>query len=570
MFLRVILSTVACLVISATAPSQTVPPSIFFTDLTYGANAGGENGNGAYVTIYGNNFGTSQGTSTVTWNGQSCLNVVPATGSYTGWGMSYLWYQKIVVQLTSACTPGTGKFVVTVNGISSTDDTSHGDTGAGFTVDTSSNSHIKCVSVGGSGNGTFSGGCSGDLRAAIHGAAAGDIIYAENGVSVTNGDTQSDDRVAINLTSGGTASKPIAAVAYPGATVTVGTTSLEWGGFAYKSSYWNIVGMTVRGNDQGMWIIGTNHVRAVADDLECPSPNGADQSCFNDADSPYTWLYGVVIHDCGGANTDKTQHGLYWGALSNTANSNYAWFGWGEVYNIKGGRGLQYYSNYGATLDMTGTHVHDSVIHDVQEDGINLVTADPDTSTVEAYNNVLWNVGKGPDNGGDFACINVSSANSHTNYVKIYNNTCLNAGVAGNSNSGSISNAYSVLARYTNNIYIQLNGRPYLNGNGCGIGGSHFTQSTNNLFYGNGSPPSCSGLSGSLNVNPQVVSTSTPDLHLSSSSTMIGAGTGALFPIFDHDGLIRSNPPSIGANEFSGGTSVSKPNPPTDLAIVVN
>ena len=74
---------------------------------------------GAYVTLYGNFLGASQGSSTVTWNGQNCLRVVPSTGTYGGWGSPYFWYQRIVVQLGPGCTPGTGNFVVTVNGTAS-------------------------------------------------------------------------------------------------------------------------------------------------------------------------------------------------------------------------------------------------------------------------------------------------------------------------------------------------------------------------------------------------------------------------------------------------------------------
>src|SRR5579884_782530 len=55
-------------------------PRLFFTDLDSGPNAGGENVNGfagAYVTLYGNFFGSSQGSSTVTWNGLNCLRRAP-------------------------------------------------------------------------------------------------------------------------------------------------------------------------------------------------------------------------------------------------------------------------------------------------------------------------------------------------------------------------------------------------------------------------------------------------------------------------------------------------------------
>src|SRR5579862_7860503 len=60
-------------------------PALFFTDLVSGPNKGGENGNGAYVTLYGNFFGSSQGASTVTAGGAAMVNCKV-------WGASWLWY----------------------------------------------------------------------------------------------------------------------------------------------------------------------------------------------------------------------------------------------------------------------------------------------------------------------------------------------------------------------------------------------------------------------------------------------------------------------------------------------
>src|SRR5208283_4120460 len=48
---------------------------IFFTDLTSGPNTGGENNNGTILTIYGRNFGATQGTSTVTIGGGAVATV---------------------------------------------------------------------------------------------------------------------------------------------------------------------------------------------------------------------------------------------------------------------------------------------------------------------------------------------------------------------------------------------------------------------------------------------------------------------------------------------------------------
>src|SRR5579859_1879781 len=91
------LSVFSCLLILGSMPAAAQIPRIFFSDLTSGPNRGGETVSGfsgAYVTLYGNFFGASQGASTVTWNGKNCLRVVGPVGTYGGWGSKYFWYQK--------------------------------------------------------------------------------------------------------------------------------------------------------------------------------------------------------------------------------------------------------------------------------------------------------------------------------------------------------------------------------------------------------------------------------------------------------------------------------------------
>jgi hypothetical protein len=75
----ILVVAVVVLVGASRAGAQTPPPVIFFTDLQSGPNSGGETiggFSGAYVTLYGNSFGATQGSSTVTLNGSSCLRVV--------------------------------------------------------------------------------------------------------------------------------------------------------------------------------------------------------------------------------------------------------------------------------------------------------------------------------------------------------------------------------------------------------------------------------------------------------------------------------------------------------------
>src|SRR5215469_408723 len=88
------------------ALAQTPPPVLFFSDLTSGTATGNSDstymsGGGVYVTLYGNFFGSSPA---VTLNGASCLITVLQPSSW-------LWYQRMVVQVGKTCT--SGNFVVT-------------------------------------------------------------------------------------------------------------------------------------------------------------------------------------------------------------------------------------------------------------------------------------------------------------------------------------------------------------------------------------------------------------------------------------------------------------------------
>src|SRR5205807_9477673 len=70
------------------------PPSVFYSDLPSGPNTGGENNNGAYVTIYGKRVGASQGASYVSVGSGRATN-------YKVWSDS-----KVSFQLGAGATTG--------------------------------------------------------------------------------------------------------------------------------------------------------------------------------------------------------------------------------------------------------------------------------------------------------------------------------------------------------------------------------------------------------------------------------------------------------------------------------
>ena len=98
--------------LAGAAAAWGMPPAVFFTDLTSGPNKGGQNDAGAFVTLYGRNFGAARRTSSVSVGGGP-------VASYALWSDT-----KIAIQLGAAAVTG-NIIVTTAAGVS---------TGAPFTV----------------------------------------------------------------------------------------------------------------------------------------------------------------------------------------------------------------------------------------------------------------------------------------------------------------------------------------------------------------------------------------------------------------------------------------------------
>ncbi len=499
---------------------------LFFSDLESGPNAGGQDGKGAFVTIWGKGFGATRGTSTVTVGGG-------AVDNYLVWSST-----KIAFQLGSHA--ATGGIVVHVSG--------NGDSNAlPFTV---RGGNIDFVTS--SGDDTHAGTFTSPWKTIAHAkdmVAAGDIAY----LGTSTGDTLSQTgtyRYSASLsidyndgTNAGTAGMPKALVAYPGASVTIGQASgVERGllvpAIAGTFDYWVIAGLSLRGQTEALDFEGTaDGWRVVGNDFSCPNGTGLS-GCIvgGDGTTPHDLkLYGNVVHDAAASVTTITKyyHGIY------LASSGLE-LAWNEVRDGKTCRAIQFHDSAGPNL--YGISVHDNLIHGTVCDGINFATVDPSQGTVEAYNNVIYDVGLGPDpsdGSSNYAGIYVANITNQgspgSGNVHVYNNTLYNCGSRGTSAAGAIARAAGPvgLAMDDNLVVTAVTsaGESYVSGDTSAITGS------NNLFFGGGGSVPAT-LVGTVTGDPLLVAPSMHDFHLQAGSAAIDHGI-ATPALTDYDGAPR-------------------------------
>ena len=537
---QVALLLVVLAAFSSLAFTQTPPPAIFYSDLDGGPSTGGENGGGAYVTLYGNYFGTS---GTVTVGGATAT-------VYKQWGAPWLWYQKIAFQIPAAAAQGATTIkVTTVNGTSNT---------IPFTI---RSGHIYFVAT--SGNDSNAGSAAAPWRSipkCRDSLSAGDICYVENGVTQTSDNYNS----ALVLGSPGTPTAFKSLIVYPGQTATIGTTGGDRAVYPCSNlsscpgsdggSYWTVAGFNLRGSE-AVYINSVHDLKLVANNVQCPSGDGPT-ACFGAGDGQNFRFYGNEVTNAGVTNASKTYHSMYF-----STNSNNIEVGWGSVHDSHGCRGIQFHSTSGN--DQYGLSVHDTMIYNIRCDGINFATIDPSKGKVEAYNNIIFNAGIGPDppdGSANYSCIYIpaytNAGPTGSGTVRIYNNTLYNCGTWDSKYGAAITTDTSdpVYTNLTNNLIVQNNGRAYL---GAGTNLSRVS-GTNNLYFGNGSGPSQT--TENVNADPKLVNPSASNFHLQSGSPAIDKGVVSSGLSKDASGVVRPQGKGydIGAYEYFQGSQSSQ------------
>jgi hypothetical protein len=554
--MKILLLLIACLL--AVVPAFAVnAPALFFSDLISGPASGNTDATysatgGVYVTLYGN-FLT---TPTVTLNGASCLTTVSAPATW-------MWYQRMVVKLGTACT--TGNFVVTTAGGTSN--------GLAFTVRGGNIYYVKSTGNDSTGTGSFSAPWL-TLTHARDVMVAGDTIYDTNVSQIVD---DGSGFGCFSIANSGTSGNPKSIISYPGqqASVIIGspTGCTDSGGTAIRSKagpsdYWVFAELTLRGRDEGINPYNDQDWRIIGNDISCPKAGvNAQSGCLDPGgdgtrDTFKYRIWGNNVHHSATDNAPGTVTGLYHGFYLSEKHHDVD-IGWNTIAYVMGGRCLQVNVNVGpGDYDI---HIHDNIIHDCPDDGIIVTTADPSLGTFEIYNNVIYNAGIGPsasDDSGAWNCINVqgwseSGVTGESGHYDVYNNTCYACGTfAAYNSAGGFAwqrgNTTTKSVIFRNNIIYMTTipsfGAPYFQATSTDLAD---ISGSNNLFFGNGTPPT--QVTSSVNTNPGFVNAPGANFHLSSAgSSANGAGTtSAPLPTKDFDGLTRPSPPAIGAFEFS-------------------
>ena len=499
----------AVLLATSVAFAQNVPPAIFYSDLTSGPNTGGQNNAGAFVTIHGNGFGASQGSSTVTIGGG-------AAASYQSWSNS-----TVTFQLGSAAK--TGNITINVGGVASNS--------VPFTVSRSGN--IYFVST--SGNDRNAGSYTAPWKTLAHAVSTmstGSITYVENGY------TQSTELVLSRV---GSATAPMAILGYPASSVTIGATTGLTTGVSITGSNWVLANLIFRGTQTALSIGNVTGIRLAGSDISCPNATASGACIATSGGSSFAFL-GNSIHNNGLASS--TNLASY--EAMDLVNTDTVEVGWNVITNTLGCNAINAQSS--SSKLQYSYKVHDNYIYETPCEAIALGSVNPASGAVSIYNNIIQSSGTGPapagtSQGYGYAAIAIGGAS--TTPAQVYNNTIYDAGKFGGESAGAVRASGAV--NLTNNIFYLLSSEQYVS---LDTTLSYLT-GTNNLFYGAGSPLGV--FADSVATNPDFVNLAANNFQLASGSPAIDAGATVSLAS-DYNGVPRPQGTAydIGAYEYVG------------------
>ncbi len=510
-------------------------PRVFFSDLESAPNTGGQDGKGAFVTIYGAGFGSSRGSATVTVGGG-------AVDNYPLWTDT-----KITVQLGALAT--TGDIVVhSTNGNSN---------GVPFTV---RNGRIMFVSPNGNGDGNLASPMS--PSNAYSSIQAGDTYYLRAGDYCGHyGGMDGRRNFAFGKAQSGTPGNPVAFVGYPAETAKL-VTPLSQSCGAQKdddsgcnistrsnsqddtdlANHMTFANLTMLGgafniSSGGFWQnenSGATNGRIIGNVLSAMYCTACNTMTGLLSIEGSGWrVLGNELKDTAGVPSINNNHGIY----VNTGSDDVE-IGWNYVHDLHVGHVIQVHTDIRYTYH--DIRIHDNVLTATNHDDtrgisvLDMIDYDPNTgagSYGKIYNNILYNVGQ------DFSGIAVAGG-----YWKIYNNTFYHVkskdGIiwVERTRSGQIPKA-----EIFNNIFYSEGLRSDLGRNPPYVSYSNNSDATlsNNLYFNAGNGPSADV--NAVNADPLFTNAAGGDFALQATSPAIDHGNAGVTGVVarDHAGVSR-------------------------------
>jgi hypothetical protein len=549
-------------------------PVIFYTDITSGPNTGGENNNGAYISIFGKNFGTNLSNVKVYIGGGEVARYMYLAPSY---GREDV--QQLSVQL--GANTKTGAIKVSVSGLdSNTDKTLTVRNGNMYYISQSGSDAGSC--------GSFSSPCrtvNHAVRDLVH---PGDLVIIRGGIwDLASGNENLVSGRWIRPTTTGAAGNPITVYGYPSETITVrfsGGTQSPFGTYAAVDYYTiaNIKSVDTACNPGGGCSVvaigdgGTgcvwpqpqifNSIRIVNWDASGGCASLTD-SHFSIGVSVNVKFLGIRVHNSGDGG-EAHSHPIYLSAQQTGTE-----VGWCQIDNIARSRALiqAHTDSHGGTCDqgtgavqpaLTDIYIHDNVIHDVNGQAVLLGGC---TGDIYFTNNLIY---KSPvvDIVPDYEDV-VALRSWGLQNTRFYNNTIYSRGGFFASPSRLVSIGADgnpkLSVDFKNNIFYTTNP------NAAYMYEQHSADSTitadYNIFYGSSTVPQAWNGVHSLVVDPKFVNPTVGNFKLQSDSPAKSAGTSisAVSTVVkrDIDGVIRPlNSYDIGAFQYN--TNIKLPSPP--------
>ncbi|EKD27033.1 MAG: hypothetical protein ACD_79C00917G0001 [uncultured bacterium] len=560
-------------------------PVLNFSDITSGPNTGLNDGigDGAIVTVWGNNLGCAKNDSKIYFK-DSSNNLIPvehvyywkiADGKLPG-GPADLYsshqMQELAFSIPNTATLGLGKIFIEKDGVKSNE--------LDFTVRTGPIFYVAFTGNDSAGDGSFlkpwkTFGYATNGASTKNSVIPGTIIY---GVDVTE-----LQEVSIRVKDG-TEASPIALIAYPGKVLSIKNNTTvntrEGGLVAYnitdKPEFWVFSKWDVRAKGSagivpfnGGRIIGN----AITDYLngEGCADGAAGAICSTNGTSANAKIFGNYIHDWGCYNTSNQEHTTYFSIRNQGFNSAPLEFAWNNLSNNSARFGIHFYDEHDCWGYTGVTRIHDNFVLNQVGPGFNLGAMGCNTGRAlsgdfDVYNNVFVNTGLLGANNAGFSAIHLYGNNTQS-HVRIYNNTIYGYGYLGAGENGydagfcvdsSMGNGgsynFSGTYEFINNIVVDTNNLSFVTKTNPKLPRA----ATNNIWYNGGDNIPASTPDWSLNTitsNPLFVNPSKNNFYLQQNSPAINSGSLSVVQVVTKD-FIGVNRPygqyfDIGAYEYT-------------------